>query len=118
MCARYFLFIFILLAFSFSKKRFKESNPPGTVQFNDTLFIDKFELGNVHWREYLSYLSEVRKDENVLTSARPDTSVWNSAEYYHELSALYIRHPRHNYYPVLGVSDDQVLACRKWRTFI
>ncbi|TMI65477.1 MAG: hypothetical protein E6H07_06050 [Bacteroidetes bacterium] len=118
MCARYFLFIFILLAFSFSKKRFKESNPPGTVQFNDTLFIDKFELGNVHWREYLSYLSEVRKDENVLTRARPDTSVWNSAGYYHELSVIYMRHPGYNYYPVVGVSYDQVIEFCKWRTFI
>jgi formylglycine-generating enzyme required for sulfatase activity len=118
MYARGFLIVFILSGFSFSKEKFKESNPPGTVRVNDTLFVDKTEVANIHWREYLYFLEKHENDETKLRKALPDTSVWDINGLSNSLSEYYMRHPGYNYYPVVGVSYEQVIEFCKWRTFV
>jgi len=118
MVYRFLALLFIFSAFSFSKERLKETNPPGTVRINDTLFADKTEVANIHWREYLYYLSGVAKDDLALKKALPDTSVWSSDTLYHPLSEYYMRHPGYNYYPVVGISYQQAIDFCKWRTFV
>src|SRR5438045_6554162 len=56
------------------------NNIPRRVTVN-SFFIDKTEVANVHYREYLHWLNNVFSDpqyEAVLRGAYPDTLVWRS----------------------------------------
>lgn len=122
-----------LLIFCFSCVSQKKINsafvPPGTVQVNDTLFVDATETANIHWREYLFYLQDVNKDTAGFYKALPDTLVWNNLEWKPDTvfkkivllnnpyQEIYFRHPAFNNYPVVGISYEQVVDFCKWRTF-
>jgi len=112
-----FVLGFLLIADAcYSQKSKLKKNPPGTVQVNDTLFVDITEMPNVGWREYLHYLIGVKKDTLAYEQAFPDTTIWTvdntgRGEYY-------FRHPSFNDSPVVGISYDQVIAFCKWRTFV
>lgn len=112
--------LFVLLLFnvrvSFAQKKSKQKAPPGTVQINDTLFVDRTEIANVHWREYLFYLEKF--DSLNSYKALPDTLVWRDTAAYNEpLTEYYFRHPMFNSYPVVGISHEQAIEFCKWRTF-
>jgi formylglycine-generating enzyme required for sulfatase activity len=112
-------FCFLLLGFS-SNDNFKKKDktPPGTVRLNDSLFIDRAEAANVHWREFLYWLEMVAKDSNAMKQNLPDTLAWkndwidNSDAY----TEYYFRHPSYNNYPIVGVSYEQAIAYCKWRS--
>ncbi len=95
------------------------NNIPRRVTVN-SFFIDKTEVANVHYREYLYWLENVFSDPQyakVLENARPDTLVWRSELAYNEpYVELYFRHPAYNYYPVVGVSWKQANDFCIWRT--
>lgn len=100
---------------SFSQKK-NHITPPGTVKVNDTLYVDRNEVSNIGWREYLYYLSEF--DSLSLPGVLPDTTVWldeqdNSGETFSE---YYFRHPGFNTYPVVGISYNQANIFCRWRT--
>jgi formylglycine-generating enzyme required for sulfatase activity len=130
MVARVFLSLIIIISgCTVLKKNPTKGNPPGTVQINDTLYIDRTEVANVHWREYLYYLADVEKDENFYLSALPDTSVWNDIKWKPDTAGgiaiwnnpfveYYFRHPMYNNYPVVGISYEQAIEFCKWRTFV
>ena len=121
MITRNFLLLIIAIAgCTVLKKNATKGNPPGTLKINDTLFIDQTEVGNIHWREYLYYLSDVKKDELEYEKRLPDTSAWQlETDTVHDpLSEYYFRHPSFNNYPVVGVSYEQVIEFCKWRTYI
>jgi formylglycine-generating enzyme required for sulfatase activity len=99
------------------KKNPTKGNPPGTLKINDTLFIDQTEVANIHWREYLYYISDVKKDELQYEKAFPDTLVWNSDTSVSPLSEYYFRHPSFNNYPVVGISYEQAAEFCNWRTY-
>lgn len=111
----FFVMIFLPSAGScFSQA--KKKNPPGTVRVNDTLYIDKTEVANIHWREYLFYLQRV--DSANAFVALPDTLVWKEESTYNEpFQEYYFRHPGFNFYPVVGISYEQAQAFCQWRTF-
>ena len=106
--------------------------PPGTVQINDTFFVDKTEIANVHWREYLYYLLDVKKDTIAYQKALPDTTVWGvdtisdryDSTYQlqittfspNPLSEYYFRHPGFNNNPVVGITYEQAIAFCQWRS--
>jgi len=118
MFSRIFLLSVILSSCSSSKKILDRNNPPGTVQLNDTLFVDKAEVGNIYWREYLFYLNVTEKDETTITAALPDTSVWNTETTHNPFTEYYFRHPGYNNYPVVGITYKQAVDFCKWRTFV
>ncbi len=95
------------------------NNIPRRVTVN-SFFIDKTEVANVHYREYLHWLSSVFSDpqyETVLRAAYPDTLVWRSELSYNEpFVEFYFRHPSYNYYPVVGVTWKQAYDFCIWRT--
>lgn len=83
------------------------------------LYIDETEVANVHYREYLYWLSRVfgQTYPQVYQKALPDTLVWRSELAYNEpLVEYYFRHPAYNYYPVVGVSWEQASDFCKWRS--
>jgi formylglycine-generating enzyme required for sulfatase activity len=113
-----FIFITIIISgCTVFKKNPTKGNPPGTVKINDTLYIDQTEVTNISWREYLYYLSDIKKDESEYQKALPDTLVWNSDTSASPLSEYYYRHPSFNNYPVVGISYEQANEFCKWRTY-
>lgn len=86
-----------------------------------SFYIDKTEVANVHYREYLYWLGQVfdpsdPANEPILNAALPDTLVWRSELSYNEpLVEFYLRHPGFNEYPVVGVSWKQAHDFCLWR---
>lgn len=85
-----------------------------------SFYMDKTEVANVHYREYLYWLETVFDDpqyEAVIASAKPDTLVWRSELANNEpLVEYYLRHPSYNYYPVVGVTWKQAHDFCLWRS--
>jgi len=129
------LIVIVISGCAVLKKETTKGNPPGTVQINDTLFIDRTEVANVHWREYLFYLFDVETGEDNYQKALPDTSVWNkfgqridtlrktdtliiTSSVNNPLTEYYFRHPMFNIYPVVGIRYEQAVEFCKWRTLV
>lgn len=95
------------------------NNVPRRVTVNSFL-IDKTEVANVHYREYLYWVDNVFGQAdmtNVVEAAKPDTLVWRSELAYNEpYVEYYFRHPSFNYYPVVGVTWRQAHDFCVWRT--
>lgn len=95
------------------------NNIPRRVTVN-SFFIDKTEVANVHYREYLYWLENVFGQagmDSVVDQAKPDTLVWRSELAFNEpYVEYYFRHPSYNYYPVVGVSWKQATDFCIWRT--
>lgn len=85
-----------------------------------SFFIDRTEIANVHYREYIYWLENVFGGagmDSIVDEAKPDTLVWRSELSYNEpYVEFYFRHPAFNYYPVVGVSWRQADDFCKWRT--
>ena len=112
-----FLLLFLLLSANcYSQKSSRNKKlPPGTIQINDTLFVDKTEVANIHWREYLYWLSQ-NKTESEYLKALQDTAVWVADSLTRPFIQYYHRHPGYNNYPAVGISYQQAVEFCKWRT--
>lgn len=88
--------------------------PPNTIRFSSDLYIDKTEIANIHWLEYLHYL-EKDSGKVYYKNALPDTSVWlaygDSLRWKH-----YLRYPAYRYFPVVGVTQAQAINYCRWRS--
>ncbi|MCK9404518.1 MAG: SUMF1/EgtB/PvdO family nonheme iron enzyme [Chitinophagaceae bacterium] len=95
------------------------NNIPRRITVN-SFFIDKTEVANVHYREYLYWLENVFGQagmDSVVEQAKPDTLVWRTELAFNEpYVEYYFRHPSYNYYPVVGVSWKQANDYCIWRT--
>jgi formylglycine-generating enzyme len=86
-----------------------------------SFYIDKTEVANVHYREYLYWLGRVfdptdPANQAIIDGALPDTLVWRSELSYNEpLVEFYLRHPGFNDYPVVGVTWKQAHDFCLWR---
>ena len=88
-----------------------------------SFYMDKTEVANVHYREYMHWLYRVfdpeadENNKNIISGALPDTLVWRSELSYNEpLVEYYFRHPSFNYYPVVGVTWRQAFDFCLWRS--
>ena len=98
------------------------NNVPKRITIN-SFFIDKTEVSNVHYREYLFWINRVFDPNtdpsyrSIVNGVYPDTLVWRSSlgnnEPYVE---YYFRHPSFNNYPVVGVNWLQAHDYALWRT--
>ncbi|MDH5598302.1 MAG: formylglycine-generating enzyme family protein [Cyclobacteriaceae bacterium] len=106
------------IKFSKRKTTIEYINPPNGVYLYDNVFIDKTEISNL---AYLEYLSHIRKDstESFYNSQLPDSLCYQvklqpndsiNPFIYH-----YFRYPGFRFYPVIGVSYEQALNYCKWR---
>jgi hypothetical protein len=120
------------IAHAFPKESNEEKNrlfeiPPGTVRINDTLFCDETEVANVHYREYMYWISWACGSESKeFQEAIPDSTVWlmnydttffkfaDSCMYAY--AQYYFRHPAYDFYPVVGITQKQATAFAKWRS--
>ncbi len=87
-----------------------------------SFYIDRSEVANVHYREYIHWLNRVfdptadPANLAILERALPDTLVWRSELSYNEpLVEYYFRHPGFNDYPVVGISWQQAHDFCLWR---
>ena len=87
-----------------------------------SFYIDRSEVANVDYREYLHWLTSVFDPTDpanlkILESALPDTLCWRSELSYNEpLVEFYFRHPGFNDYPVVGVTWRQAHDFCVWRS--
>jgi gliding motility-associated lipoprotein GldJ len=88
-----------------------------------SFYMDRTEVANVHYREYIYWLNRVfdpeadENNKNIINAALPDTLVWRSELSYNEpLVEYYFRHPSFNYYPVVGVTWRQAYDFCLWRS--
>lgn len=112
--------LLLLSVFTLLCSGIKKNTPalPGTVKFNDTLYVDKTEISNFAYLEYLSDI-KIRHGENSAeyTAALPDTTVWRQVQSYNEPYVMYyFRHVAYRNFPVVGVNYEQATAYCKWRT--
>lgn len=95
------------------------NNVPRRVTVS-SFYIDKTEVANIHYREYLHWIEKTFDDpmyEKVVNAAKPDTLVWRKALSANEpLVENYFRHPSYNEYPVVGVSWRQASDYCIWRS--
>ena len=94
------------------------NNSP-TQQYVRSFFIDKTEVTNSMYVEYLFWMNKVfAKDyPNIYEDALPDTLVWrNPLGFNEDMVNNYLRHPAFENHPVVGVSWKQATNYAKWRT--
>ena len=98
------------------------NNVPKRVTVN-SFFMDKTEISNLHYREYLFWLNRVFDPQTtpeyryLVDAAYPDTLVWRSSLANNEpYVEFYFRHPSFNNYPVVGVTWRQAHDYALWRT--
>lgn len=98
---------------------FEWNNIPSRKTVN-SFYIDRTEVANIHYREYLYWINNVFDADEykaVREGALPDTLVWRSELGYNEpMVEYYFRHPSYNYYPVVGVTWRQAHDFCLWRT--
>ena len=86
----------------------------------NSFYIDRTEVANIHYREYIYWINNVFDGDEykeIREKALPDTLVWRSELAYNEpLVEYYFRHPSYNYYPVVGVSWQQAHDFCLWRS--
>lgn len=95
------------------------NNIPRRVTVN-SFFIDKTEISNLNYREYLYWLEGTFGGagmDSIVDQAKPDTLVWRDELSYNEpYVEYYFRHPSYNNYPVVGVTWKQATDFCIWRT--
>ena len=83
------------------------------------LFVCKYEVSNVEYRNFLSDLKNSNKDESY-QNYLPDTLCWkdklNETKNTEPFVEYYFRYPSYDNYPVVGVSYESALKYCNWLT--
>jgi hypothetical protein len=89
--------------------------PVGTVQIDSNFFVDKTEIRNLDYLEYLFWTKRIYGiNSTTYKNALPDTTVWEDSTGY--LKMEYLRMPLYKDFPVVGVSYKQAMDYSKWRS--
>jgi len=92
-----------------------------------SFYMDRTEVANLHWLEFMNYYEKnpgdvpegVSYEEYRELILLPDTTVWASEGAYNDAYVKnYLRYPGFRMYPVVGVSWIQAQEFCKWRTMM
>lgn len=100
------------------RARPNELNTRKTLSVN-SFYMDKHEIRNVDWREYIAWLTAVyaKVAPEKIEQARPDVNAWREGMGDNEPFMVdYFTHPSYDQYPVVCISWEQAAAYCKWRT--
>ncbi len=84
-----------------------------------SFYMDKYEITNLNWNEYLHWLEVVFGPvaPELVAQARPDHTVWREDLAYNDpYEDNYFDHPAFSFYPIVGVTWEQAMAYCQWRT--
>ncbi|MBQ9522577.1 MAG: SUMF1/EgtB/PvdO family nonheme iron enzyme [Paludibacteraceae bacterium] len=85
----------------------------------NSFFMDKYEITNLNWNEYLHWLQMVFGEvaPTLVQKAQPDRTVWRDDLAYNDpYEENYFTHPAFSFYPIVGVTWTQAMAYCQWRT--
>ncbi len=75
-------------------------------------FLDKVELTNIGWKEYLYYLkNEEGEDSEEYLNALPDTVIWKLS-----YDGSFFDTKKYDDWPVIGINYQQAVDYCKWRS--
>lgn len=92
---------------------------PGTIKIDSNLFIDKAEITNFHWNEYIYWTQRIMgKDSKEYKECFPNTYLWLKEDscIAQEYSDYYLFHPDYKDLPVVGITQDQAEKFLTWRS--
>jgi hypothetical protein len=91
--------------------------PPGTEKLSDNLYLDKAEIRNVDYLEFLHWTKAAYgSHSSEYTSILPDTNFWSKMNpELIRLDSNYLRHPAYRSFSVMGVSNEQAKKFTSWR---
>ena len=84
-----------------------------------SFYMDKYEVTNLNWNEYLHWLDFVfgAVAPELVDQARPDHKVWREDLAYNDpYEDNYFEHPAFSFYPIVGITWEQAMAYCTWRT--
>ena len=84
-----------------------------------SFYMDKYEVTNLNWNEYLHWLEFVygAVAPELVDAARPDHKVWREDLAYNDpYEDNYFEHPAFSFYPIVGITWEQAMAYCQWRT--
>ena len=84
-----------------------------------SFYMDKYEVTNLNWNEYLHWLDFVfgAVAPELVDQARPDHKVWREDLAYNDpYEDNYFEHPAFSFYPIVGVTWEQAMDYCQWRT--
>ncbi len=89
--------------------------PPARVVSLDSFYINKYEVTNLQYREFLSDLRVM--DPQLYPKMLPDTIIDRDYHYFGEpFVGNYFRHPAYDNHPALGISYNQATTYCYWLT--
>ena len=94
------------------------NNETRTVTVN-SFYMDKYEVTNLNWNEYLHWLDFVfgKVAPELVDKARPDHKVWREDLAYNDpYEDNYFEHPAFSFYPIVGITWEQAMDYCQWRT--
>lgn len=109
------LIVILVIIFNAAVAQPKLPSPPNCVWLSDSLFIDRTEIANIQWLEYL-YRLERDSSRDIFFKAIPDKSVWKSIDRSGELDSVYLQSPEYRYFSLVGVSYEQAIEYCQWRS--
>jgi Uncharacterized conserved protein len=102
---------------SSGQKKSKLPTPPNCVHLYGSIFIDRTEISNINWLEYL-YFTKLDSSDAAYKKILPDTAVWNDYDTTGSKTKNYLRYPGLRHYPVVGISYEQAVDYCRWRTAV
>ncbi|MFW5886513.1 MAG: formylglycine-generating enzyme family protein [Bacteroidota bacterium] len=103
----------IIFSFLFFLLIAEAKRPPNMAALDSKIFIQKTEVSNAHYQEYLENIEEkYGLDSEEYKTAFPDTGVWKHVN--KPYVSIYFQEEAYSNYPVVGISYEQAKDFCEW----